>query len=949
MTSYQLPACPTKPKGRSWVISILLAMLASGASAAGFDELKVKREGVFEFAQKPVVTIKGDKVTITFTSKAYCDVTVAVENADGKIVRHLASGVLGKNAPPPFKKNSHKQVVVWDGKSDKGGYIDDKAGLTVRVSLGLKPVFEKRLYWSPHKRGGKLAPIIRAAPEGVYVFETGLGGAGLGVVEGRGMEHLRLFSHKGDYLRTIYPFPARKLGSIKELTRRVMPQTGKRYPLRNGLSQYTFLTSGALSFGKIWPTASGGPAAVTMAVNGGRIALINKRLNRLSASELTMGYPMSGPKTSLPLLMRAAHGFKGGIQDLPPWDAVFDPTGKTLYLAGYYYETFTSDHIHAVTKMDYEGNKTPQVFVGSLKCNDVGTGDKQFNAPVSVACDSKGRVYVADHFNHRIQVFTPDAKLVKTIPVKHPAVVRVHQKTGEIYVLSWFIHNLHFQPLYIAKNKIKPMVTHMGALDNPKVISRYPLEWGPGFTYKKPRMSMEVDSWAESPTVWLGRSNTGGHSHENWDVHQCRILVEKEEGGKRQFVVQRDFAKDVKKTVVRTAPPRHGRSKVFCNPANGKLYVAESYTKEGKSFKDLIEVDPDTGSTRLVQIPFHSEDMAFDLDGHAYLRSADVLARYDSRTWREIPFDYGEQRKAVGFSPHSYGKYAKVASGVPMPSFYSGWWHFGGMYVSPKGNVVVTCYNSKRPASRKDKLGREVQSKPYTPKAFPGRLRGWEVHVWDKYGQVLYKDAIPGSSQLFGVGMDRKDNIYSMTVGRRIYRGKPYFNDISCMVFKAKPKNVRVLSAGSRAIIPLAQAQQPKRQPDMRKPLHGGDVWFQNAEWFYGGVGNAAKGLSRARGGCWCDYARMMLDSFARTFVPEPDTYSIAVLDPNGNLILRLGEYGNVDDGVPSKTAVPLFLPRHLATHTDRRLFISDIGNAAVMSVKLDYHATETVNLKGKE
>ena len=43
------------------------------------------------------------------------------------------------NAPPPFRRNSLAQTVVWDGKDDRGRYVDDKPRCVVRVSLGLKP------------------------------------------------------------------------------------------------------------------------------------------------------------------------------------------------------------------------------------------------------------------------------------------------------------------------------------------------------------------------------------------------------------------------------------------------------------------------------------------------------------------------------------------------------------------------------------------------------------------------------------------------------------------------------------------------------------------------------------------------------------------------------------------------------------------------------------------
>jgi flagellar hook assembly protein FlgD len=79
-----------------------------------------------------------EQFIISFASKGYCDATVAIEDASGRIVRHLVSGVLGPNAPAPFAKNSLSQRIVWDGKNDRGDYVEDRQ-LTARVSLGLRP------------------------------------------------------------------------------------------------------------------------------------------------------------------------------------------------------------------------------------------------------------------------------------------------------------------------------------------------------------------------------------------------------------------------------------------------------------------------------------------------------------------------------------------------------------------------------------------------------------------------------------------------------------------------------------------------------------------------------------------------------------------------------------------------------------------------------------------
>ena len=70
-----------------------------------------ERENVFALTEKPAVKYLGnDKYEITFAVKGYCDVTVELVDKDDGIVRHLASGVLGVNAPKPFQKNSKKQT-----------------------------------------------------------------------------------------------------------------------------------------------------------------------------------------------------------------------------------------------------------------------------------------------------------------------------------------------------------------------------------------------------------------------------------------------------------------------------------------------------------------------------------------------------------------------------------------------------------------------------------------------------------------------------------------------------------------------------------------------------------------------------------------------------------------------------------------------------------------------
>ncbi|MDD4891746.1 MAG: hypothetical protein PHU85_17645, partial [Phycisphaerae bacterium] len=59
-----------------------------------------------DFKVKPTAAAAGKDVRITFEAAAATDVEVAVVDVNGRVVRHLAAGALGANAPDPLKKNS---------------------------------------------------------------------------------------------------------------------------------------------------------------------------------------------------------------------------------------------------------------------------------------------------------------------------------------------------------------------------------------------------------------------------------------------------------------------------------------------------------------------------------------------------------------------------------------------------------------------------------------------------------------------------------------------------------------------------------------------------------------------------------------------------------------------------------------------------------------------------
>jgi DNA-binding beta-propeller fold protein YncE len=80
-----------------------------------------------------------------------------------------------------------------------------------------------------------------------------------------------------------------------------------------------------------------------------------------------------------------------------PTDVAFGPSGDVYVSDGY--------GNSRVVRFTREGR-----YLGAW--GKKGTGEGEFNLPHSVAVDAKGRVYVADRENHRIQIFTREGKYV---------------------------------------------------------------------------------------------------------------------------------------------------------------------------------------------------------------------------------------------------------------------------------------------------------------------------------------------------------------------------------------------------------------------------------------------------------------------------------------------------------------------------------------------------------
>lgn len=923
-----------------------------------FQEFKVKRKNIFEFTKKPELKEEKNSTIISFAVKDFCDATIVIENLDGKIVRYLVSGVLGPNAPEPFKKNSLEQSIVWDNKDDSGRYLDDKASIRVRVSLGLQAEYEKDLYYSPYKRISEI-PLLYASPEGIYVYEA------------KGRDHLRLFNHQGNYEKTIYPFPASQIKNVIGL-RWIKAPDGREFPDKESIYHNTFLTSGE---NDSMTDCKGmeGVGVTGLAVKGKRIALAFENINRLSTDGSTGGLPLKGPITGFTINKAGYGDFGAGKQIVGPTSLAFSPDGKTVYLTGYMWQQSGGGYsasTNAVMKLNYETDDPMSVFAGVNTIEGFGNDNSHFTVPTSVETDKEGNVYVSDFINDRIQIFDANGKFLKTLNVNKPAKVLVHQKTGEIYVFSWAVIGV---PTDIAK---KTNYDPQNFIKKASVFSAYPEmklkqegDFPLGVSHRRQFFIMgqihqvTLDSWSENPVFWIvdrkpmiGQADLAAYGESDLRLWKNPQLWESGIKGielkNGKWVEICNFTEKTKKDIIRPTPPAHNIQYLCFNHKSEKLYVGEADAGPTvKTFNEIIEIDPISSKAQVIKLPFDPMDFDFDINGLIYMRTTNVIGRFDMSNWKEIPFDYGAEKAAVGGDGGMGGRQSPVISGIFLPARSPVCYHQGGMSVNVKGDIAVACHWSDPNEKNKEIVGAAIpDTGKYEPSVYPGRLqsnRNVNVHIWEKSGKVKSEDVIKGSPQTDGVFIDKDCNVYMLATPPRLIEGKPIDDGYSSTLIKFKNGSKgRFISSLSNIPLPLNKDEYPKSPQELK------DQWVENYEWMYGGVGYGSFNPGAAGGGCACWHVRFKLDYLGRSFVPSPILSEVSVLDTAGNLILKIGKYGNEDSkGKNSKEPlggdeVGLFHPCFTAVHTDRRLFISDIGNENILSVKLKYVVDEKVSFK---
>ena len=404
----------------------LLVALAAGPAALGGEASPA-------LATKPAATKAGGQVKISFAVAAPTDVEVAVLGADGKVVRHLAAGVLGGRNPPPAPLGAGlAQTIQWDGTDDFG---KPAAGgphkVRVRAGIGLK--FGRFIGEDPCNLG---AIDSIAADEQGNLYAMGFGGEA-----NQGHMVLRVFDPDGRYLREVLPFPADLPPDAMKDIARWDDERRAFFPRQLKNLNPDFYDGERQGCLHVFSASTAGGVLLT---DGARVCRLD---GRGAVPEEKFAYLSLWPPKA------ALHNTGGG-----PTFLKASPDGNYLYLSGPYSSKTAYGHVAdpgfppgQVYRMELgKGAMEPFARLATVGENPAKAGygwiSKHIAHPThytvphgpihDVAVDKAGCVYVADQDNQCVAVFHSSGKEAGKVNVAHPDVLAVHPATGAIYVLT---------------------------------------------------------------------------------------------------------------------------------------------------------------------------------------------------------------------------------------------------------------------------------------------------------------------------------------------------------------------------------------------------------------------------------------------------------------------------------------------------------------------------------
>jgi len=855
---------------------ILFGLAALAATAVAAGDVT--------FTKHPSSSETREGVTVSFTVSAPTDIEVAVLDSKGAVVRHLTAGAVGKG--------DLGQSVVWDRRDDLGAPA--KGGpFRFRVRIGSTPVLERHVGRNPQTIGGAILAITVGPGGELFVLSA----------PGWGRTNVRVFDRNGTYLRTILPYPA---DTPRERTASVghLIIDGKRLPM-------VFNGQG----GNVMPLTHG-MRPQTMAVHPKGYVLLVSALGTMAEHgpprHLLALHPQGGAPEGVGFVgpqVRAPKGFLGGAGEagVKRFDHLaVSPDGRFIYfcptrLGG-------KGARHAVYRLTWTDKALGEPFVGGS--GKAGGDDTHFNDPQGLAVDPQGRLYVCDRGNNRVMRFSGDGKLLGSFAVDSPQQIAVHPKTGAIYVLSR-----------------RPSAAR-GTRWDPKATLRKFGPWGSEAPKEvaaiadKPFGLIALDPQAEPVQLWAvlsagwsrqalarvidkGAALEMGTAVNNYkglrfpmflaaDPERNRVIVREMFIGKKGFM-----SLDLSSGEIDRLRGPGGKGLVGADVAldrRGNIYLMDGYgtnslSRYGPDGKPLPF--PGIGSHTIKTGIYRGYGPNMGMRGHCVGVNGDIYVMRSS--------NYGDSdvfgNRVDVFAPDGTVKKRNLVDGLGYGDC--------GLGVDAAGNVYVGANVRPKDTPFPDGFNEQVSAAPFAWWRGAARKPPWHYMYLNPY--LFYW----GSVLKFG------------SEGGALYGH----------VFYRKPvKPVRDVFFADRA---------PEGAVSIRSAYLQREIRIVGMKWRFAGMGPVPSSSDGPRPdpGCVCMPSHLAVDPYGRVFVPDGFRFSVPVLDSKGNLLHRIGGYGNVDTAAPE---IGFIWPAFLAA-ADSKLYAADTVNARIAVIRLNWSAESTL------
>lgn len=847
------------------------------------------------FVQEPVITVNpSGGYWIEFQLSEAIDIDVSVvDTATDKVVRHVAAGLLGANAPAPLAKDSLHQKLAWDGTDDLLRPVTltaVRARVRGGLSLALDTIVGENNYAFYRAMGG----VIADTNGGFFAFGAfpWLGHHGTSNMA------LRKYDATGNYVRTLWPIPAGLPSNVLSLHRVLtlpdnsyLPKTEAMDAPQFGNTPMTyensFLMSGLLR-GKLmvfeYPT------------------LRYVRLNPDGGADSTAFLVKSPALTGA-----SAAGKMSGPMYVTP-----SPDGSYFLLSGIYYADSTGGSCFPTTtgfwregqvfKVTPAGAATPFISVaaGTLptsatRKSAIGPtqGDWGYMAVFhGTAFDASGRIYVCDRLNDEVGVYDAAGTRLGGLPATDPDQVAVNDKTGAVYVLCRqfsYSFNNYYPPAVGSGTLTLWKFANWSAATGAQVTLRKAAVAAKGAAVMDmtkmaavtmDRLNMTIDNSGDKAVIWL--NGPGGPNYCS-DTTLANIKGYRDDGDSLALI--KDFRNETRRACT-------GFDRIAVDPVAEKVYVNNSwdqiYKVEDWSNPVLSRCSTSTG-------PLVATDMTVSPDGFLYTHEGiynGPLKRY-TQDHRHAPANFGGRGTNV------------VVDNVPFG--FGGGTQDHGLAVSRDGRIYT--YN--------------------------GGYLNTKLQKYDTTGALLKDNVVGLNIPAGGIAVDW-DNMIYISAAYRDSVLLPIPSAFSTywpwrwstgMVIKFNPDTAGAFGNTGSDIEPAKRLVSRAR---VKYPVPVSP---------FGGPFHTAVAVPSARWGCVCRTPRFSVDGFGRVWAPHTVAASAAVCDNAGNVILSFGQYGNVDNDGPG---IPLSWPAGVAA-SDNYVYVTDLVNARLLRLKMNFYMDNIV------